>query len=345
MAGVAWMDGVLRAPGSRTRLPGLYLAGGSTHPRPGGADGGAIGPARGAERERGPCFDETVVPGGYQWWYIDALSDDGSYGLTAIAFIGSVFSPYYAWSGRKDPLQHCAMNVALYGPTNQRWAMTERGANAVTRSKDILAIGPSSLSWDKDALTIHVDEIATPFPRRIRGNIRVEPIAINSQSFLLEAHGRHFWRPSRHPRACRSIYARRTCAGAVAAISILTTEWSRSNMRFPNGHGCALACATARRFSTTRNADASCPFRSRYASMRLADMKASSRRPRRRCRQQGGVSRVRQDQTTEKHLLNAALRIRPSTRDRSYRPRSAASASPPCTKACRWIALQIQSCA
>ena len=26
------------------------------------------------------------------------------------------------------------MNVALYGPTNQRWAMTERGADAVTRS-------------------------------------------------------------------------------------------------------------------------------------------------------------------------------------------------------------------
>ncbi len=136
-----------------------------------------------------------MAPGGYQWWYVDAFSDDGRYGLTAIAFIGSVFSPYYAWSGRKNPLEHCAINVALYGPTSQRWCMTERGADAVTRSKNLLEIGPSSLSWDEEALTIHIDEIAAPFPRRIRGKIRVEPLAINPESFLLETHGRHFWRP------------------------------------------------------------------------------------------------------------------------------------------------------
>jgi carotenoid 1,2-hydratase len=27
-----------------------------------------------------------------------------------------VFSPYYKKSGRGDPLDHCALNVALYGP-------------------------------------------------------------------------------------------------------------------------------------------------------------------------------------------------------------------------------------
>ena len=27
-------------------------------------------------------------------WYVDAISDDGRHGLTIIAFIGSVFSPY-----------------------------------------------------------------------------------------------------------------------------------------------------------------------------------------------------------------------------------------------------------
>jgi carotenoid 1,2-hydratase len=35
-----------------------------------------------------------VAPGGYAWWYLDALSDDGRHGLVVIAFIGSVFSPY-----------------------------------------------------------------------------------------------------------------------------------------------------------------------------------------------------------------------------------------------------------
>ena len=47
--------------------------------------------------------DGSVAPGGYRWWYIDAVSDDGLHGLTLIAFVGSVFSPYYAWSGRADP--------------------------------------------------------------------------------------------------------------------------------------------------------------------------------------------------------------------------------------------------
>ena len=53
-----------------------------------------------------------------RWWYLDALSDDGRHGLTVIAFIGSVFSPYYALARRRgagDPLDHCALNVALYG--------------------------------------------------------------------------------------------------------------------------------------------------------------------------------------------------------------------------------------
>ena len=63
--------------------------------------------------------------GGYAWWYVDALSDDGQHGLTLIAFIGSVFSPYYAWARRRgpaDPQNHCALNVALYGPGGNRWA-------------------------------------------------------------------------------------------------------------------------------------------------------------------------------------------------------------------------------
>ena len=63
----------------------------------------------------GPRFDAPVVAQGYDWWYLDALGDDGQHGLTIIAFIGSVFSPYYKLSGRSDPANHCAMNVALYG--------------------------------------------------------------------------------------------------------------------------------------------------------------------------------------------------------------------------------------
>ena len=77
-------------------------------------------------------FDQPVPAGGYAWWYIDAISDDGNHGLTLIAFVGSVFSPYYAWARRRagpagaDPLNHCAVNVALYGRSGSRWATYPR---------------------------------------------------------------------------------------------------------------------------------------------------------------------------------------------------------------------------
>jgi carotenoid 1,2-hydratase len=131
------------------------------------------------------------------WWYVDAISDDGAHGITLIAFLGSVFSPYYAWArrfGGGDPMQHCALNVALYG-RQKRWAMTERGANAVARGADWLTIGPSQLEWDGSGLTIQIEEVAVPLPRRIRGTLRLHPEAVETRTHALDAAGRHLWRP------------------------------------------------------------------------------------------------------------------------------------------------------
>jgi carotenoid 1,2-hydratase len=87
------------------------------------------------------------------------------------------------------------VNVALYGPRAQRWAMTERGRKSMMRNRDQLAIGRSAMSWDGDALTIGVDEVTVPLPLRIRGAIRLEPTGLNTKSFALDAAGRHIWRP------------------------------------------------------------------------------------------------------------------------------------------------------
>lgn len=144
-----------------------------------------------------PPFDQEVVRDGYAWWYVDAISDDGQHGLTLIAFIGSVFSPYYSWArsrGRGDPMAHCAVNVALYGPGG-RWSMTERAANAVSRERHGLAIGPSELRWDGSALTADLHEWSVPIPRPIRGRIRLHPTVVNAEAIALDGDGLHRWTP------------------------------------------------------------------------------------------------------------------------------------------------------
>ena len=143
-------------------------------------------------------FDAPVARNGYAWWYLDGLSDDGRHGLTIIAFLGSVFSPYYAWARRRgeaDPLAHCAVNVALYGAGARRWAMTERGAASVRREARTLSIGASALHWDGTALTVTIDEVTAPIPRRVRGTVRLHPAALGDRGFVLDAAARHRWRP------------------------------------------------------------------------------------------------------------------------------------------------------
>ena len=149
-----------------------------------------------------PSFDAPVAPGGYAWWYIDVLSDDGQHGLTLIAFIGSVFSPYYAWARRQgrgsaDPLNHCALNVALYatgGTAAPRgWAMTERGRAAVHQTSSTLSIGPSALEWQGDVLNVNINEVTMPWGRRLRGVVRLCPSMLLSQAYALDAASLHHW--------------------------------------------------------------------------------------------------------------------------------------------------------
>jgi carotenoid 1,2-hydratase len=115
-----------------------------------------------------------------------------------IAFVGSVFSPYYAWSrrtGAADPDNFCSLNVALYSRTANRWCMTERGRRHCNREVQRFNIGPSQLHWDGTSLNVHIDEVCTPLPRRIRGHIRVAPQQLLDYSTALDPLGRHRWGP------------------------------------------------------------------------------------------------------------------------------------------------------
>ena len=119
--------------------------------------------------------------------------------------VGNVFSPWYASSraeastrgAKADPLEHCTMNVALYGPRATTWALTERGASEVSRGPSHLSLGASSLRWERGELHIELREKTSPFPSlipgRIVGRVRVIPMVQHGAPQALDPAGRHLW--------------------------------------------------------------------------------------------------------------------------------------------------------
>ncbi|WP_108388272.1 carotenoid 1,2-hydratase [Yoonia sediminilitoris] len=123
------------------------------------------------------------------------MSDCGTKAVSFIGFIGSVFSPWYAWSGRKDPTNHCCINVATYGPGG-RFTMTDRGRDALKTTADRFDVGPSSMSWTGNELVIDIDEVSSfPLISRVRGQITITPHALSSVELPLTPDGAHIWRP------------------------------------------------------------------------------------------------------------------------------------------------------
>ncbi len=73
--------------------------------------------------------------------------------------------------------------------------MTERGADAVRRDAQTLSIGPSAAQWNGTSLTLTLAERGAPLPRPVRGVVRIHPLALGDRGFVLDAAGRHRWRP------------------------------------------------------------------------------------------------------------------------------------------------------
>ena len=85
--------------------------------------------------------------------------------------------------------------MAFYGPGARRWAMTERPRASVSRTADMLSVGPSALRWDGDSLLIDIAEICAPIPQRVRGTVRIYPEQLGLTAFELDSAGRHLWHP------------------------------------------------------------------------------------------------------------------------------------------------------
>ncbi|NNE87971.1 MAG: carotenoid 1,2-hydratase [Silicimonas sp.] len=145
------------------------------------------------------------------------MSHDGTKAVSVIGFIGSVFSPWYAWSGRKNPQNNCCINVATYG-RGGRFTMTDRGTQALRQSEDTLEVGPSSMHWTGSKLVISINEISSPpLINRIKGTITVTPAAITGVELPLTQDDAHIWRP-------------------FAPISTISVDIDRSGWQW-EGHG------------------------------------------------------------------------------------------------------------
>ncbi len=104
------------------------------------ANGDDIGGSR-RKLADGSRFDLAVPPGGYAWWYLDAVSDDGRNALTIIGFVGSVFfavlclcaAPQHIRAGGEPRLTECG---ALW---REAWLGHDRArASALSRDRDWL---------------------------------------------------------------------------------------------------------------------------------------------------------------------------------------------------------------
>ena len=74
--------------------------------------------------------------------------------------------------------------------------MTDRGRAALGQTRDTLAIGASRLRWTGSALEVEIDETSSlPHVTRIRGTIRLEPLAVTGVELPLTDDGAHVWRP------------------------------------------------------------------------------------------------------------------------------------------------------
>lgn len=73
--------------------------------------------------------------------------------------------------------------------------MTERGKDAVRRKSNRFDIGPSSLTWDGNTLTVRIDELTTPLRQRVRGVVTLHPPRMENRVMTLDAAGLHRWSP------------------------------------------------------------------------------------------------------------------------------------------------------
>ena len=178
--------------GAKSKVKGLYLVGGTVHPGAAYQWRLSVGRGNSCDDER-LFFNRKLKPHGYQWWYVDAISEDQSYSLTMIIFVGHVFSPHYFRARQTEtepklrPESFCAFNISLHALTNSAvkqlgspslWVLNEYSTNApelpaqqVQRDCHSFKINDSQWLQTKDEVLININEVTKAFFQRMSSKI------------------------------------------------------------------------------------------------------------------------------------------------------------------------------
>ncbi|MEM6731935.1 MAG: carotenoid 1,2-hydratase, partial [Myxococcota bacterium] len=73
--------------------------------------------------------------------------------------------------------------------------MTEYPRRDVSRSSDGFTLRRNQLAWADGCLELTVDDVTSPFPKAVRGQVKVFPAGFNPRAFSLDDHERHVWWP------------------------------------------------------------------------------------------------------------------------------------------------------
>jgi len=136
--------------------------------------------------------------GAYRWFYADVTA--GPFSAVCIFMLGSLFSPRYSVAARRGgrPLEHSAVNFALYHEGVRRlWVLSEY-PRAELESPGRLRIGRSTLTYsdsgsDAGTVRMEVEDWTAPWGRPVRARLTLEPMTPVGEVVRLMPELPHYW--------------------------------------------------------------------------------------------------------------------------------------------------------
>lgn len=139
-----------------------------------------------------PTLPEAA--GAYRWFYADVTA--GPFSAVFIFMVGSLFSPRYSVAARRGglPLEHSAVNFALYHQGVRRlWVLSEY-ARAEVEAPGRLRIGRSTLTYGEGGeVRVKVEDRTAPWGRPVSARLTLEPLTPVGEVVQLMPELPHYW--------------------------------------------------------------------------------------------------------------------------------------------------------